>query len=307
MARLPNVFVLILSFNRREDTLTTLESIRKLNVESFKLTTLVVDNASKDGTIAALRKFKMDNGEFLFIANKTNLGFAEGNNVGLKECLKRGADYILVLNNDTIVDSDLVCDLLKVFEKYPKAGILSPKIYFAEGYEYQNRYKKEERGKVIWYAGGEIDWKNVYGTNYGVDEVDKGQFDKIRETDFATGCCLFVRRDVLEEIGLFDKRYFAYLEDADFSQRAKKAGWWVLYAPPAHLWHKVSQSSGIGSELNDYFITRNRMIFGLTYAPLRAKIALVKESFRLLLKGRKWQKIGIKDFYLGNFGKGSWL
>ena len=306
MAKLPNVYILILSFNRRDDTLATLESIERLNVAGFKLTTLVVDNASKDDSVKALRNFKMSNGRFLLIANKTNLGFSEGNNVGLRRALGQGADFVMVLNDDTIVEANLICDLLAVFKKYPKAGILAPKIYFAKGYEYRSRYKKEDLGKAIWYAGGDIDWKNVYGTNHGVDAVDKGQFDKVSETDFATGCCLFVRREVLKEVGLFDKRYFAYLEDADFSQRAKKSGWKVLYAPPAHLWHKVSQSSGIGSELNDYFITRNRMLFGLTYAPLRTKAALIRESIRLLFKGRKWQKIGIRDFYLGRFEKGSW-
>src|SRR3990172_4432119 len=294
MAKLPSVYILILSFNRRDDTLATLESIEKLNVKNFKLTTLVVDNASKDDSVQALRNFKMNKGRFLLIANKTNLGFSEGNNVGLRRALGQGADFIMVLNDDTIVEANLICDLLAVFKKYPKAGILAPKIYFAKGYEYRSRYKKEDLGKAIWYAGGDIDWKNVYGTNHGVDAVDKGQFDKVSETDFATGCCLF------------DKRYFAYIEDADLSQRAKKAGWKVLYAPPARLWHKVSQSSGIGSELNDYFITRNRMLFGLTYAPLRTKAALIRESIRLLFKGRKWQKIGIRDFYLGRFEKGSW-
>ena len=306
MAKLPNVYILILSFNRRDDTLATLESIERLNVAGFKLTTLVVDNASKDDSVKALRNFKMSNGRFLLIANKTNLGFSEGNNVGLRRALGQGADFVMVLNDDTIVEANLICDLLAVFKKYPKAGILAPKIYFAKGYEYRSRYKKEDLGKAIWYAGGDIDWKNVYGTNHGVDAVDKGQFDKISETDFATGCCLFVRREVLKEIGLFDKRYFAYIEDADLSQRTKRAGWRVLYAPRARLWHKVSQSSGIGSELNDYYITRNRMIFGLVYAPLRTKIALIRESIRLLFKGRKWQKIGIRDFYLGSFEKGSW-
>jgi len=306
MAKLPNVYILILSFNRRDDTLATLESIERLNVAGFKLTTLVVDNASKDDSVKALRNFKMSNGRFLLIANKTNLGFSEGNNVGLRRALGQGADFVMVLNDDTIVEANLICDLLAVFKKYPKAGILAPKIYFAKGYEYRSRYKKEDLGKVIWYAGGDIDWKNVYGTNHGVDAVDKAQFDKVSETGFATGCCLFVRRQVLKEVGLFDKRYFAYIEDADLSQRTKRAGWRVLYAPPARLWHKVSQSSGIGSELNDYFITRNRMIFGLAYAPLRTKVALIRESIRLLFNGRKWQKVGIRDFYLGRFEKGSW-
>lgn len=306
MLKSPKVFILILSFNRREDTLATLESIEKLKVRGFNLTTVVVDNASKDGSAETLKNFTMKNGTFKLIINKKNLGFAEGNNVGFRWCLKNGADFIAVLNDDTLVSEKLISDLLAVFDKNPEAGIIAPKIYFAKGFEYKKRYKEDELGKVIWYAGGDIDWKNVYGTNHGVDEVDRGQFDKVAETDFATGCCLFVKKEVLKQVGFFDRRYFAYIEDADLSQRTKKAGWKVLYAPPAHLWHKVSQSSGIGSDLNDYFITRNRMLFGLTYAPIRTKIALIRESLRLLRSGRKWQKIGIRDFYLGRFEKGSW-
>ena len=105
---------------------------------------------------------------------------------------------------------------------------------------------------------------------------------------------------------MYDKRYFAYLEDADLSQRIREAGWKVLYSPNAHLWHKVAQSSGIGSDLNDYFLTRNRMLFGMRYASLRTRFALLRESLRLLVNGRKWQRIGIRDFYFGRLGKGSW-
>ena len=97
-----------------------------------------------------------------------------------------------------------------------------------------------------------------------------------------------------------------YLEDADLSLRMRRAGWKVLYTPYGHLWHKVAQSSGIGSDLNDYYITRNRLLFGMRYASLKTRLALYKESLRFLLDGRDWQKKGVMDFYLGRFGKGSW-
>ena len=97
-----------------------------------------------------------------------------------------------------------------------------------------------------------------------------------------------------------------YFEDTDLSQRLKLAGKKIVYDPSGVIWHKVAQSSGIGSNLNDYFTTRNRMLFGMKYASFRTKIALLRESVRLLISGRKYQKQGIKDFYLGRFGKGSW-
>ena len=301
--------VIIASWNRKKDTLETLESLVRSTIHDFQLEIVVVENGSTDGSVAALRKFQITNSKFQMkiIENKENLGFAEGNNIGMRYALSHGADFIILLNDDTIVDRNLIFQLVKAAQVYGKAGIISPKIYFAKGYEFhKDRYQKQDLGHVIWSAGGDIDWDNVYASNHGVDEVDCGLFDNVREFDFATGCCALIKRKVLEKVGLFDPKYFAYFEDADLAQRVKKAGWQVLFFPDAHLWHKVSQSSGIGSDLNDYFITRNRMLFGLRYAKLRTKMALIRESLRLLVTGRKWQKIGIKDFYLCKFGRGSW-
>ena len=101
--------------------------------------------------------------------------------------------------------------------------------------------------------------------------------------------------------------YFLYYEEADFCERAKKRGYRIFYAPKAIVWHKNARSvGGVGSELQDYYTTRNRLLFGVKYAPYRAKIALIRESFGLLKSGRKWQKRGVMDFYLGRFGKGSY-
>lgn len=305
------VFVIILSWNVKKDTIETIKSLINSRIKGFNLEIVVVDSASTDGSAQEVAKFfntaKIKSGiTTKLIELDNNLGFAEGNNVGIRYSLNAGADYIVLLNDDTLVDSLMLFNLLIEIKRYKDAGAISPKIYFAKGYEFHKRYKSKDLGHVIWYAGGKIDWDNVYGSNRGVDEVDKGQYDRISETDFTTGCCVIFPRKVLEEVGLYDKRYFAYLEDADLSQRMKTCGWKVLFTPRAHLWHKVSQSSGIGSDLNDYFLTRNRMMFGIKYARLRTKLALLRESLKLLFIGRKWQKIGIRDFYLCKFGKGSW-
>ena len=308
------VSIIILNWNRKKDTIECLESIEKLQISDFKLEIVVVDNASSDGSQKAVEQaFKNLAKKNVFckqIRNKTNLGFAAGNNVGMKYALDSGADYLLVLNNDTEVNEDLIKKLLEVANEHPKAGVISPKIYFAKGFEFhKKRYKKQDLGKVIWYAGGDMDWDNVYGSNYSVDEVDKvdkGQFEKTKETDFATGACMFLRSKALENVGLFDEKYFMYLEDVELSQKLKKKDWEVLYTPKTKIWHKVAQSSCIGSDSNDYYITRNRFLFGMRHTTLRTKFALIRESIRFLLIGRKWQKIGTRDFYLGRFGKGSW-
>lgn len=276
---------------------------------NYELSIVVVDNGSTDNS-----KFKMQNAtaqlkiqNLELLENKKNLGFVGGNNVGIRYALKNDANYILILNNDVIVHPSLIVRTIELARGNPKIGAISPKIYFAKGFEFhQNRYKESDLGKVIWYAGGVIDWGNIYGKSRGVDEVDRGQYARGGESDFATGACMFLSAKALGDVGLFDEKYYLYYEDTDLSQRMKNRGWKVLYEPKGIVWHKVAQSSGIGSNLNDYFITRNRMLFGMRYASLRTKFALAKESIKLLLNGRKWQKIGVRDFYLGRFGRGSW-
>jgi len=300
------ISVVILHYKGRKFTRQCLLSLRKGEIDDFLLETIVVDNHSPE----PIDDFKKEFREVILLKNSQNLGFAGGNNLGIREALKNKTEYVLILNNDTTIDKNLLVYLIKQANLINQSGILGPKIYFAPGYEYhKNRYKSQDRGKVFWYAGGLIDWKNVNCSHRGVDEIDRGQYDFPtggEETDFVSGCAMFVKREVFEKIGLFDSRYFLYLEDVDFCQQAKKAGFKVVYVPGGKVWHYNASSSEVGGALHDYFLTRNRLLFGMKYAPLRAKIALLKESFRLLFSGRPWQKIGVRDFYFKKFGKGSW-
>lgn len=299
------VFIVVLNWNQPELTIECINSIKKLKVnKENKLKIIVVDNGSTDDSLTKLRKIP----NIEVMETGSNLGFAAGNNFGIKYAIDKNADYVMVLNNDTIVDSDLMANLLNAIQQNKKIGIVSPKIYFAKGYEFhKEKYSKSQLGKVIWYAGGKIDWKNVYGSNIGVDEVDKGQFEKIKEIDFATGACFLARSEALKEVGLFDEKYFMYMEDMDLSERIKNKGYKIVFEPTAKLWHKVAQSSGIGSDLNDYFISKNRLLFGFKYASLRTKLALLRESIKLFIFGRHWQAVGIRDYLLRRFGKGSWV
>ncbi len=294
------VFIVILNWNRADETMECVTSLDKCQMSNVKCQIIIVDNGS-------VEKLKIKNEKLKIIENKENLGFAEGNNVGVRYALENDADYLMILNNDTLVEKNLIINFLEATEKYKDVGIFSPKIYFAPGFEFhKNRYKASDLGRVIWSAGGNIDWNNVYGNNLGVDEVDLGQFDKPKIIDFAPGTCMFIRRNVFEKLGLFDEKYFLYYEDVDFCVKAAKLGFRSIYWPKSIIWHKVAGSSAIGSDLNDYFITRNRLLFGSHYASLRTKFALLRESVKLLLKGRKLQRIGVRDFYLRNLGKGSW-
>lgn len=297
------VSIIILNWNRKDDTLECLKSLKGLVVKGFELEIIVVDNASTDDSLDSLRKIK----NIKLIENKKNLGFAEGNNEGIKYALKNRSDYVMILNNDTEVHENLVKELFDTAQKHPDGGAFSPMIYFAKGYEFhKDRYKKKDLGKVIWSAGGEIDWNNVYGINRGVDEVDMGQYKNVEEIKFATGACVLYSSKALRRKGMFDPKYFMYYEDVELSVRLSRARFKIYYVPKAKLWHKVAQSSGIGSGLNDYFISRNRMLFGMRYASLRTKFALLREAFRLMFNGRPWQKTGVFDYFVGNFYKGSW-
>ncbi len=300
------VFISLINFNNESSTFDCLTSLEKINKENFSLQTVIVDNASISPLDLKEKMFSTLRPVVLF--NKQNTGFTGGQNTAIQYALDREADYILVLNNDTFVDKNLIENLLDTSNKYPDAGIVSPKIYFAKGYEFhKTRYAGKDYGKVFWYAGGIMDWDNVYGKHRGVDEVDKGQYESIEKTDFATGCCALIKAEVFKNIGLFDSRYFLYYEDADFSERVKQAGYYIYYTPKAIVWHKnASSAGGSGSDLQDYFISRNRLLFGMQYAPLRSRIALLKESILLLKKGRLMQKRGVIDFYLRKFGKGSY-
>src|SRR3990167_2215035 len=186
--------IVILNFNGLDDTLSCLDSVRKLKSDNIFLETIVVDNFSSHGSQEALPKIK----DISYIQNQDNLGYAGGNNVGIKYAIRRRADAVLILNNDTIVDQKLILNLVTVLDK---GDIISPKIYFAKGFEFhRSRYASKNLGKVIWSAGGEIDWSNVLGKHLGVDEVDKGQFAKRKQITFATGACIFVKREVFEKI-----------------------------------------------------------------------------------------------------------
>lgn len=300
------IYISVLNYNGTENTKECLRSLDKMDRGSLDVTIVVVDNNSKKQF--SKEDIKLNNLKLDVIQSSINTGFAGGHNIGIAHALDRGADAVIILNNDTYVDSHMVVNLVKTAQNNKDAGIVAPKIYFAKGHEFhKDRYTSSELGKVIWYAGGTLDLNNVLGKNRGVDEVDTGQYETTEQTDLASGCCMLIKKEVLDSIGSFDERYFLYYEDTDLCQRVKQANYKIYYEPKSILWHKNAGSTGgSGSPLQDYYIARNRMLFGFTYATKRTKFALVREGIKILLTGRPWQKIGIRDFYLRKFGKGSY-
>ncbi len=295
--------VITINYHSDKDTLECVSEIQKCQVPAgIDLEVYVVDNSKS----AELKKRLAGISQVSYLSSPGNIGFAAGNNIGLKQCLADNVDIIVMINNDTLVPKNFILSILSSPITDEKVGAVGGLIYFAKGFEFEKQYRQTDLGKVIWYAGGKYDWNNVYASHIGVNEVDNLQYNKITETDFITGCLFITKSDVLKKAGLFDERYCLYFEDSDLGLRIKSLGYKLIFDPSIKLWHKVAQSSAIGSPLNDYFLTRNRLLFGFTYARLRTKIALVRESIRKMFNGTAAQKQAIKDYFTGNLGWGSW-
>ena len=293
-----SISIILLDYNSHQLTLETLESLSKVNFKNLDIHTIVVDNASEEPLVIDEQKF--GNLNLTLLRSKKNKGFTGGNNKGIFFTWHHHKpDYILLLNNDTEVDQEFLQKILRTAETKEKVGLVCPLIYFAKDYEYhQDSYKKEELGNVIWFAGGSIDWRNMYAFHRNVDEVYRGQIrvtshksqvasEKRREIpvfdnekmDFGTGCCMLIPIGVLDKVGLFDESYFLYWEDVDLSQRITKAGYNIYLSPESKIWHKNAGSTGgSGSEFHQYYQERNRLKFALHYAPLRTKLAVLKEQ-----------------------------
>lgn len=293
-----DVAVIIIHYKNSDDTRTVLKN---LTSSRSGLVPIVIVNSSQDSDRFLLSE---RNSNIIVVRPGENTGFSGGNNLGIRRALELGCTGVLLLNNDTTFSVDQLERLVSFAGKNSSIGIVSPKIYFAQGYEYhKDRYSSREKGKVLWYAGGVIDWNNVYASHRGVDEVDKGQYNVISDTDFATGCCMYMSKSIFGKVGFFDEKYFLYYEDVDYSVRCKKAGFKVLYYPDASISHKNASSSGKpGSELHRYYQTRNRLYFAKKFASLRARKSLLLESIRSIIKGAKMRQ-AVLDYYVGRMGR----
>ncbi len=221
---------LVLAWNGLGLTRATLDSLAACRLPpGWRLHRMVVDNASGDGTPAAIAAEYPD---VELIALQENRRFAGGNNVGLQRALARGDDAVMLINNDVLADPGMLERLLLALEQTPGAGAASPLIYHAAPTD------------RIWYAGGRcVPWL-AHTSHVGIRQADRGQWRSIIDTGYLTGCCLLATRQVWQEVGLLDERYFIYAEDADWSLRARARGHRLLLVPTARLWHEVSASSG---------------------------------------------------------------
>ncbi|MBL7150656.1 glycosyltransferase family 2 protein [Candidatus Microgenomates bacterium] len=283
--------IIIINLKESQDTLDCLDSLSKIENPSFE--TILVNNQAPSKFIKSIQN---EYPKVHLINNQANLGFCRANNQGAKLAQKLGCKFICLLNNDTLIKSDFLQQLKQTFIKH-RAGAVVPKIYFASGYEFhQDRYSQSDQGKVIWYAGGQLNPKTISGQHFGVDQVDKGQFDQLKEIELATGCCFFTSLKIWQQFNGFDERFFVYYEDLDLSFRLKKANFKIIYQPQAVIWHKNAGSSGSGSPTHDYYLTRNQLLFARKHLSFSKQLPLYKQALKFLIAGRSGQRRGVLDF-----------
>ena len=221
------VSAIVVNWNAREDTRECLESLLRSSYR--ELETILIDNASSDGSVEYLKCLFPGT---VFVLNAANEGFARASNAGMELAMERGAQYLFLFNNDAVVDERAVERLVAAMEESGQIGLAGPKIfYFA-------------RKSTIWSAGGEVNFWKGMTRHRGIRKEDSPEFSKPLDVDYLTGCALMARRELVERVGMLDTSYRMYGEDADWCLRARKAGYRVAYVPGALAWHKVSLSSG---------------------------------------------------------------
>lgn len=290
--RQPLVFNIILNTNRRVDTLACLNSLGKSTYSNQR--TIVLDNASTDGSKQIIEE---QYPEVQIISLEDNRGYAGNNNVGIDAALTQGADWVFVLNEDIILAPDCLDELIKVGESNPKIGIVGPLVYH------------DDEPEIIQSAGGVIDnfWQSMH---IGQNQVDCHQFPNARPVDWISGCAILVRREVIEEVGALDARFFYYWEEVEWCMRAKENSWQIWHVPQAKIWHKGVQRNYHPGPNTTYYATRNRlMAMEKHHAPLSIWIFTffnigktiiswtAKPRWRNMVEHRKAMWRGVLDFF----------
>jgi len=300
-ATAPLVYIVVLNWNGKEDTLACLRSLKPVWDERTK--GIVVDNGSTDGTPDAVRASFA--GVEVLEAGR-NLGFTGGNNIGLRFALERGADYVLLLNNDTVVDPRFLREMLAVATVSEEIGFVSPKICYLDPPD------------LLWFAGARFSTVTGYGRVIGYREPDRGQYDIVRTIDRPCGCAVLVSRRLCQEAGLLEGSLFLYADEVEWMLRARKHGFKACYAPKAKVWHKVSASVGRESHPDAFYYGVRNTLYALNiHVPSGIRIlryfrelsvtsvhlAALLLSSTPKVDGLRAIRQGLTDYRSGRFGK----
>jgi hypothetical protein len=246
----PSLYTVIVNWNLPDDTLICVESV--LSSGALAGQVIVVDNGSTDGSAQAI----MDTfgPAIKLVVSETNLGFAGGTNLGIERALAENAAWMLLLNNDTRVDSGFVAELERVSSLDDRLGIIAPMILY---------HDDPDR---IWYLGDRLIPGLPLSSSIARGARDRGQFPALLPVDLVSGCGMMVKRAVFEQVGLFNTDFFMYGEDSDFCWRARSKGFHLACAPHARMWHKVSLSANRDKPTSRYLRTRNQVTFYRKYS-----------------------------------------
>ncbi len=293
--------VILVNYNGEKYNVACIESILA-NSGAAELKIIVVDNASQDDSMRLLGEKYAGNEQLELIRLDDNYGFSYANNVGIDRAKEQGADYVMLLNNDTEIMPDMLSQLWECAKRHP-GSVAVPKIYYSDD------------RKRLWSAGGSFSPVIKKAGHIGLNETDQGQYDQEREIGFATGCCLWIPMEVIEKAGTLDARFFLYYEDTEYSFRLHRMGIPIYYCPRAVMYHKVGASTrGADSALCAYYIARNwllcnRLHLGRRYPLFLAYYVLNRTVCCLLwlVRGRielvRATLQGIEDYRKGHFGR----
>ncbi len=254
---MPKVFVIILNWNGKNNTLACLKSIQKITYKSCY--PIVVDNGSIDDSTSAIRNAYP---HIHVIETHTNLGFSGGNNVGIKHALANGADYLYLLNNDTIVDPKILDAFVSLSQKQATPTILGGRVYLFD------------KPGTFDHLGGNWNPRKGNFDLVALRQIDDQTFDQPLLVDYVCGCSLFAPSVIFKKLGGLDNRFFLYWEESDFCMRAKSLGYPSMYCPEAKLWHKVSASIASNTSYATYFFWRNRLLWMRKHLPFRSRLKL---------------------------------
>jgi len=290
------VGVVMLTWNQREMTIEGLRALSRLDEPHPRI--ILVDNGSRDGTVETVRDMFP---EIEILALPENLGFCAANNRGTEILLKDPSiEYIIYFNNDIDLKPDCLNILTRFMDMSPKVGACGPMIYYFDPSD------------LIWAAGGRTYPDLMWFPPILRNKKDSGH--KIpRLVDYIHGCALMVRRRVIEEVGMFDERFFIYHDEVDWCLRMKKNGYEVWLVPTAHLYHKVTQAVGQHSPMMIYYTARNKILFWMKHGKIgdlpKFYAFHLWKAIRIFAKARSlWGIVSLckalMDSILGSFGRG---
>lgn len=295
----PLIITVILNTNRRDDTLACLDSLASSTYANHRV--IVLDNASSDGSVSAIRESFP---AVEVIQLRENLGYAGNNNVGIQAALDRQADWVFVLNEDTIVAPECLTELITIGEADPRIGFVGPMVYH------------HNEPDVIQSAGGAMD-RRLNTWHIGQNETDRGQFGAPHDVEWISGCAILARRTMIEQIGALDERFFYYWEEVEWCLRARRHGWRLVHVPAARLWHKGVQRDYRPKPAVTYYSTRNRfLMMSKHHATVPAWVVAWFQTLRTLISWSikpKWRDMrehrdamwrGMLDFLRQRWGRG---